>query len=409
MRIAYVVDRFPMISETFVLAQIVGMIDRGHDVRIFAHRRGTSGKEHPLVAQYRLRDITTYAPPAPRSPALRVRAAASAFRDARRAGRCVPAARALNAARFGRAALSLRLLISAAPFLRHDPFDVVHCQFGHLATEMWQLRECGVLQGIVVTSFRGTDAMRVAATRPERFARLFADGEKFLAVSHAVRNKLIEVGCDAGKIEVLRSGIDLHRFGFRGYHSIGTPINVISVGRLAPNKGIDFCIEAVSRLLQDGHKIRYRIIGDGPSRTILEQQVERLGIGDSVQFDGPMDSAGVIEALQSADILVAPSITGPDGQQEGLPNAPKEAMAVGVLVIASAIGGIPELVRDGETGVLVEERDSVAIADAIVALRDAGSSLRPMIDAARELICRDFDICVLNDRLERIYLEQVAG
>ena len=408
MKIAYVVDRFPAISETFVLAQVTGMIDKGHDVHVFARRGPAAQVAHPLVEQYRLREITTYTGIPPTSAFARIRTAARILKSAIEKGQLSGVAKTLNVFRFGRTAFSLRLLITSAPYFDHPNIDVVHCQFGNLATHLWQLRACGALAGALITSFRGTDAMKYAARRPDRFARLFSDGEKFLAVSNAVRGKLIDVGCPGSKIAVLRSGINLERFRFRGRQPFHDPIRVISVGRLAPNKGIEFCIRAIDLLRRRGVDVRYRIIGGGPLRSDLESLVDELGVIDIVEFEGPTASDRVVEALNAADVLVTPSITGLHGEQEGLPNAPKEAMAVGVPVIATPIGGIPELVKEGETGFHIEERDPESIADTILRIRDAGEALDSVIATARELIEREFDIERLNDRLDATYQELVA-
>ena len=386
-----------------MLAQITGMIDKGHDVRVFARRGKTIAVAHPLVERYRLRDITTYTGVPPVSVFARIKIAVGVLRNAWRNGQLAKAVRALNALRFGKSALSLRLLISAAPYFERGEFDIVHCQFGDLATDMWQLRQCGALKGVLVTSFRGTDAMKIAARHPERFARLFSDGEKFLAVSNAVRQKLISAGCPAEKIDVLRSGINLDRFEFRGFQPVQNPLRVISVGRLAPNKGIEFCIRAIRELVGRGVSVEYRIVGAGPLRESLEALVAELELEQVVAFAGATPSDKVIEALRESDVLVTPSVTGPDGEQEGLPNAPKEAMAIGVPVVATRIGGVPELIADRQTGFLIEERDVDAIVECLEYVRDAGQNLMPIVESALTVVQNDFDIEKLNNDLEVTY------
>lgn len=403
MKIAYVVDRFPSISETFVLAQITGMIDKGHDVQVFARRGKQAAIAHPMFERYRLREITTYTGAPPVSLLARIQSAASILAAARRKGQLSKATRALNPFRFGRSALSLRLLIGAAPYFDHEHFDIVHCQFGDLATDLWKLRRCGALTGVLVTSFRGTDAMKIATRHPERFAALFSDGEKFLAVSEAVRKKLILAGCPADKIEVLRSGINLDRFEYRGFQPVREPLRVISVGRLAPNKGLEFCIRAIKKLVDRGVSVTYRIVGAGPLRESLEALVADLGLTETVTFEGAKTSDQVIDVLRQSDVLVTPSITGPDGEQEGLPNAPKEAMAIGVPVIATRIGGVPELIEDRATGFLVDERDVDAIVQCLDYVSDAGQALLPIVESALTVVHQHFDIQKLNDKLEITY------
>ena len=403
MRIAYFVDRFPLISETFVLAQIIGMIDRGHDVRIFANREDASEIRHSTVDRYDLPGKTTYVPFVGRTFFARVLPALRILLHAARTGCLRAALRTLDGFRLGRDAINLKLLLKAAPHLGGQEFDILHCQFGQLATDIPALQRCGVL----VTSFRGTDAMKIASRDPSRFQDLFRSGNVFLCVSRAVAARLECLGCPPEKIRLMRSGIDLSRFAYRGETCIHDPVRVVSIGRLAPNKGLDYGIRAIKHSMGLGHRIEYRLIGDGPAREALQDLVADLDLTDVVIFEGAVDAVRVAAHLREADVLLAPSITGPNGEQEGLPNSPKEAMAIGVPVIATDIGGIPELVADGETGFLVAERDAQALSARLCEVIDAWSGLDRIIKAARLRIEDEFDIRVLNDQLHDVYASLV--
>ena len=403
MKIAYVVEKFPLISETFVLAQIVGMIERGHDVRIFARRRADVRKVHPNVSRYQLVDKTTFAPRPPAVFAKRILPALAALRDAAGSGNLRAAFRALNPVQNGREAASLKLLLHAAPFFRQDGFDVIHCQFGHLGVEIAAIQKCGLIPGRLVTSFRGTDAMKVASRNPTRFRPLFHHDGDVLCVSNAVRDRLISLGCPARKAEVLRSGVDIERFAFRGAQPMHDPLRLLSVGRLAPNKGLEYAISATRMLIDEGQPVEYCLIGDGPSREALEAQAATLGIDHAVRFMGAVDADDVASALLRSDVLLTPSVTGREGEQEGLPNAPKEAMSIGVPVIATGIGGIPELVVHDKTGFLVDEKDAASIADCVRRVVRQWDGLGPLLTAARDAIEREFEINALNDRLEAKY------
>jgi len=133
--------------------------------------------------------------------------------------------------------------------------------------------------------------------------------------------------------------------------------------------------------------------------------VVELDIKSAVTFEGAVDSNRVIEILNESDILVAPSITGPYGEQEGLPNSPKEAMAIGVLAIGTSIGGTPELIVNGVNGYLVREQDAKAIAQCVESAVNDWSSISQLVAAARRTVESDFEINNLNDALEEIYKE----
>jgi colanic acid/amylovoran biosynthesis glycosyltransferase len=404
MRIAYFVDCFPRISETFVLAQITGMMDRGHDVKIFTNQLVQADVQHHFVEQYQLYEKTVVIPWVPRKPVKRLIPAIRGMVDAVRRRSFIPALRALNVLKFGRKALGLSLFIQATGKFEPVNFDIIHCQFGQLGIMVAELRQCSAISGSLVTSFRGTDAMKYASRQPELFSRLFSSGDEFLAVSDAVRRQLIAIGCPANRTHLLRSGIDLDRFSARKSRQLDSPVRLISVGRLAANKGIEYALHAVQMLRNAGIETRYRIFGTGPCEAELVRKAAQLEIESAVTFEGAVSSSCVIEALNDADILVAPSITGPDGEQEGLPNSLKEAMAVGVIAIGTTTGGIPELISDGVSGFLVEEKDAAALAACISSTIDGGENLNQIVAAARRKVESEYDINRLNDELEGTYL-----
>ena len=405
MKIAFFVDRFPLVSETFVLAQIVGMIRRGHDVTIFANKVVDPDVRHPALDQYDLGGRTVERPFVARGVIGRLKQGLPALVARVAAGQVRTALGMLNVFRHGRSGPGMNLLIRADVHLRDSHFDVLHCQFGQLGIEVAQLRECGALQGVLVTSFRGTDAMKLASNNPGRFRHLFAAGDRFLAVSAAVRNRLVELGCPAGKVEIHRSGVDLSVFGYREPVDLHSPVRLVTIGRLSPNKGVEYGLEAVRKLLDGGHSIEYRIIGAGPSRESLAESVRRLDIDSAVRFEGAVGSDKIVEILADADILLAPSITGPHGEQEGLPNALKEAMASGVPVIGTSIGGIPELIEHGVNGFLVAERNADQIAECVKTIIKDRDKMPGILTRARESIESQFDLQRLNIDLEHAYIQ----
>jgi colanic acid/amylovoran biosynthesis glycosyltransferase len=403
MKIAYFVDSFPKLSETFVLAQIIGMIDRGHDVTIYANRLIQSDLHHRAIERYSLLDKTIVLPPVSRRLSVRVIQAISAMIHLVRKGRVSVLIRSLDFSRFGRDAIGLRILVRCGCRFGASEYNVIHCQFGQLGIVALQLKQCGSVSGPLITSFRGTDAMKFASKYPESYKNLFRNGDLFLAVSEAVLRRLIELGCPNERIKLLRSGIDISRFNFRAFKDFGQPVRLVSVGRLAPNKGISYVLEAVNILSESGVQVEYRIVGDGPCRDALLQKVSDLNLDSFVGFEGAVDSDRVIGILRDSDILIAPSITGPDGEQEGLPNSLKEAMAAGVLAIGTSIGGIPELIEHGKNGFLVEEKNAQDIADCVIDAISRRNDVKRIVAAARRKVEAEYEIESLNDVLESTY------
>lgn len=405
MRVAFLVYAFPMLSETFVREQIAGIAERGHEVTIYAlhrdpdralgpddrlERLGLAGRVHYLSA-----------------PPGRLERATQAWRalvDA--AERRTALLGSLNVLRFGRDALGLGLLHRAAALGRQGPqrFDVIHAQFGPLGHIAVRLRELGLWDGAIVTSFRGYDATRLLRERPRRYRAVFREAELLLPVSEALRRRLVDHGARPERTEVHHSGIDCAAFAF-GERRLGPgePLRLLSIARLVPKKGIDDAIRAVARLVCGGIDAVYEVIGDGPERASLERRVDALGLRGRVALLGARAHAEVRARLARAHLLLAPSVTAEDGDQEGIPNALKEAMACGLPVVATRHGGIPELVEDGRAGFLVAERDVAALAERLAWLARHPERWGEMGRAGRARIEAEYDTRRLNEALEDLY------
>lgn len=409
MRIAFLVDAFPAPSETFVLNQIMSAVDRGHKVDIYACS-GSAASRDGRIERYRFDERVRYVG-APRGALRRLHAGATTLV---RAGWRAPAlcTRALNVFRHRRDALTLRLLCAARPFLRDGPrdYDVIHCQFGPLGRLGLRLRQIGALRGALVTAFRGYDATKYLRRYPRAYDELFREGQLFLPVSEALKRVLIAHGADAARIEVHHSGIDCRNFSFQARaRAADEPARVLSIGRLVEKKGVEFAIRAVARLIHAGCALRYDVIGEGELRAPLERLIAELGVQAHVRLLGWRRHGEVASLLGQAHILVAPSVTAADGDQEGIANVLKEAMATGMPVVATRHGGTGELVEEGVSGYLVPERDVAALADRLRALIDHPERWPAMGRAGRAKVEAAFDSRKLNEQLERLYERAVAA
>jgi len=409
MNIAFVVTHFPALSETFVLNQVTGLIDRGHAVDIYADRPGEDSKIHPDVERYGLVARTRYAPRMPANTLARLsKGAALAARHLGTAPGVV--ARALNVFRHGGEALSLKLLYRATPFLPQRPaYDAILAHFGPNGLRALALRDLGVVRGRLVTIFHGSDmSAYLQKYGPRVYDRLFEKGDLFLPISERWKSALLELGCDARKVFVHRMGIDCARFQFRPRElKAGQPARLLSIARLVEKKGIEFAIRAAAQARHRG--FQYDIIGDGPLRPALEKLAADLGVGDRVRLLGWKQQTEVVALLDQAHLLVAPSVTGRDGDQEGIPVAMMEAMAMGLPVLSTRHSGIPELVEDGRSGFLVAERDVQALADRLDSLLSCPERWPAMGEAGRRRVESEFDIDRLNDALVETFRRVLDG
>ena len=398
------VRRFPKLSETFILNQINGLIDAGHEVDIYA---GGSDETvaHEQVHRYDLLARTRY----PDIPDDRLRRAALVPRVLLGTGlwrRPRVLAGALDVASHGRSAASLSLLYTAAMFVDRPPYDVIHCQFGTLAETAVALVDMGATRGRVVVALRGSDLTMPEVTSD--YPAVFERCSLLLPVCEAFGRLLEDMGCERETIRVHRSGIELERFPFEERHrSAGSPTHLVSVARLEEKKGLEVAIDALARVAERGRSVRYTIVGDGSLRESLERRIEARGVGDLARLAGHLPQHEVVELLKTAHVLVAPSVTASNGDQEGIPNVLKEAMAMGMPVVSTWHSGIPELVEDGVSGFLVPERDDLALADRICQLIDRPDAWPAMGAAGRTRVERDYDIRQLNRELVDLY-EQAA-
>jgi colanic acid/amylovoran biosynthesis glycosyltransferase len=424
MRIAFLVGRFPSLSETFVLSQITGLIDRGHDVQLFARRPDPSNVIHEDIGKYRLLDRVTYGgTPSKLLPRL-FRALGLFFTWVFREPRLI--FRTLNVLRFRREASSFKLLFWADAFLRHRQrpggasFDIVQAHFGPNGLLALRLRDLGILppSAKIVTAFHGYDVYRYPAQHGEDVYReLFARGERILPISDLMKGDLIALGCPPDKIIVHHMGTDPCRFRF---HARQPPsdgvVRLVSIARLVPKKGLEFALRAVSelqtRLATDGGqgvRLDYRIVGDGPERPRLAGTIEELGLGNIVSILGWRTHEEVNQLLEESHIVLTPSVTAEDGDREGNPVSLMEALAKGLPVVSTYHSAIPELVRDGVNGYLVPERDVGALADKLHLLVTHPESWAGLGSAGRAIVEAEYATPTLNDRLVNIYQELLRG
>ncbi|MCP4849516.1 MAG: glycosyltransferase family 4 protein [Verrucomicrobiaceae bacterium] len=172
------------------------------------------------------------------------------------------------------------------------------------------------------------------------------------------------------KIRRVYNGIDMLSFSRERKGREGTDVPlVVSVGRLIEKKGFDDLVKSVARLKEiHGQPFRVLIVGDGPMREELEQLIERLGCSDRLQLAGSRNQSEIVEILEEATIFALPCVTEKAGGKDNLPTVIMEAMASGLPCVSTRLAGVPEMVVEGNTGLLTEERDPDAFAHALASL-----------------------------------------
>jgi glycosyltransferase involved in cell wall biosynthesis len=213
----------------------------------------------------------------------------------------------------------------------------------------------------------------------------------FIAASGAIRDILVADGIPAGRVVVVHDGIDVEKIANRQAADLhaeywlphGAPV-IVNVGALVGHKGQKFLIDAMPLVVREVPDARLVIFGEGELRAPLERQVKHLSLEKHVLLPGFRED--VLSLMKSADLFVMSSIT------EGLGSAVLDAMAMGLAVVGTRAGGIPEAVVPGETGELVEPGDPRALAAAIVTLLEDPAKRRAYGEAGRRRVARQFDV-----------------
>jgi colanic acid/amylovoran biosynthesis glycosyltransferase len=429
MRVAVIVNEFPAVSETFVLRHITGLIDAGHDVDIYAAARRPGDCVHGEVAAYGLMDRTRFVD-MPRAAgyweqpvrplrgrtwdpegAGSTRNAVRALRGAPALGRCLARAPRLTAEvldrrRYGYQADSLSAMYRLDTLSRaRGRYDVVHAHYGPIGDAYRFARRLWAAPYVV--QFHGYDVCRWPRENGDRaYERLFAAADAVAVNSRYAADRLARIGCPRDKLRVLAYGVDTTAWSpAPRAQRPGGALRLLTVARLVEKKGLEYSIRAVARLAAARPGVAYDIVGEGPLREPLERLIADLGLGDTVRLHGARDADQVRRLMGRADVFVLSSVVAADGDEEGTPVSLLEAQAAGLPVVATRHAGIPEIVRDGQTALLVAERDVDGLADALERLA-GDSALRARMGAeGRAHVAERNDVAVATRQVLDLYAE----
>jgi colanic acid/amylovoran biosynthesis glycosyltransferase len=208
-------------------------------------------------------------------------------------------------------------------------------------------------------------------------------------------------------VQVMHSALELGETVFS--RDGRQPHRLLSVGRLDAIKGFDVLLPALAILRDRGVPFESIVIGEGEERASLEALREKLGLGDRVTFVGARPQTEVRKAMAESTLMVMPCVVTPEGNADGIPNVLTEAMAAGLPVISTRVSGIPELIDDRVSGRLVDQRDPVALADAIAALLADPAARDAYAKAGRAKVEREFDVRIEAGRLFDCFAKVVHG
>lgn len=353
-KILVVVNQFPCISQQFILELIKELINRGHSINVHSFNQGDNSIVDSDIKLYHLDSCITY-------------------------GKVLP------------------------PL---DSFDIIAVQFGNLAKKVIKQVEKQNYKGKIIVSFRGHDLSKFLQKNPYYYDHdLFSKIDLCLPVCLFFKERLITLGCPSEKIFVHYSGLNFDAFPMKNdEYKIKKIFKIITIARLVEKKGIEYVLRAIALLKKRYPYIHYYVFGDeignSGEKARLKKLVHDLRIDSCVDFCGWKSHNEIIQQLISAHLMVLPSITSQDGDEEGIPNAVKEGMAVGLPVITTQRVG-SELIQDGKSGFLVEEKNYKQLASKIACCIQNQIKSKFLGQKARKIIEQFFDIKKTTALLER--------
>jgi colanic acid/amylovoran biosynthesis glycosyltransferase len=287
--------------------------------------------------------------------------------------------------------------------------------YAHFAPDGYAAMQLAERLGVpLVTALHGFDVtmsdQAIAATRLGREylhgrSGLQKKGALFLSCSAYVRRRGLEVGYPADRTIVHSIGVDVERF--QPPAAGRREKMVLFVGRLVEKKGCASLLEAMAEVQQHSPWVELVVIGGGPLR--VEYEARAAGLGLRCRFLGTQPAAMVREWMARATVFCVPSVVAASGDAEGFGMVFIEAQAMGLPVVSTLSGGIPEAVEHGETGLLVTERDSMALAAALLALIENDELWRRYSAAGRKRVVSQFNLLRQTERLENVFTRLLEG
>jgi colanic acid/amylovoran biosynthesis glycosyltransferase len=295
-----------------------------------------------------------------------------------------------------------------AAALREHRIDLVHAHFGMVGCGVAPV--CRSLRIPLIVTTHGYDVTAVPRRWPAYVAalrRLFDECPFFIVVSEDMKGKLIDLGCRPEKIRVSYLGVPIDEFAFVDRSQRTGPVRFLHAGRLTAKKGVPDLVRAFAQAFPEPGMAVLDIVGNGEEETTVKEMITPCAPANPVNLFGRANQEQIRQHYAQADAFVLNSREAPDGSREGLPISTLEAAATGLPALSTYHAGIPESIRHGETGLLVQEFDQDALVDALRQMADRERRLT-MGHAARAFMEERFALDKCNARLGEMYREAMA-
>jgi colanic acid/amylovoran biosynthesis glycosyltransferase len=373
-RVGYVLKRYPRLSETFIVQEILAREAAGEDIVIASLRQAGDPRFHAAIADVR----------APVTWISELHDHASLLWDALAgADQELPRLRGVLAELLAMPAPDAAQALEVARWAVCQGVTHLHAHFATMATAV--ARAAALLTGIPYSfTAHAKDIFHADVDSAALRAKLH-DAHHVVTISEYNAAWLHKrFGTAAARVHRVYNGLDPEALPWT--NPTDRIPGVAFVGRLVEKKGIPDLVDAVAVLRERGEPVPLQLVGTGPLEVTLHEQVRRLGLDDLVRFHGPLPHAEVATLISHAAVFAAPCVHAADGDRDGLPTVLLEAMALGTPCVSTPVTGIPEAIEHGVTGLLVPERDAFALADAIATLvQDATLRVRLAVAARHKV------------------------
>jgi colanic acid/amylovoran biosynthesis glycosyltransferase len=385
LKIAYVLRLFPKLSESFVLNEIVELLMKGHDIQIYSIGIPTKEVMHEEINEYALLERIHYC-------------------------------------RF-------------MSILKVNSFHLLNHFLKCVILDLWnsEISKIRLKKNLKLAYFATMIEDGGAELIHIHFADMLTDGRKLSKIlnipysltAHAHRDELLEGICDAGsvitisehnkkylnneikinnKIDIIRCGVNLAKFNPQEKLYANGTIKILTVARLVEKKGIEYLIKAIPLVIIEVPNFELTVVGSGELHNYLLSLADKLNISRYIKFKGDIPDSDLKECYKDADIFVLPCIITDNGERDGIPVSIMEAMAMELSVISTNVSGIPELVEDGVSGILLQPKDEKSIASAIVTLSKDRKLRVEMGKAGRKIIEDKFNLKIEVEKLSELFM-----
>jgi colanic acid/amylovoran biosynthesis glycosyltransferase len=390
MNVLYVVEKYPSNTEYFIHNEIEELVKKGFSISVLALRKETAVDETKLRVFYKtfFDQLVGHFYLILKKPALYFECLKKLI---------------------GKSSLNIPLLKNlkyfsiAAGFYyqtRSVGYHHIHAHFSNLPATL-----ADILANLSGKRFSFTGhAHDIYCTNKAELADKL--GKALFAVTCTKFNKDFMTGQNgllAQKLHVVYHGIDIDKWAFKERKSLGDHIKILFVGRLVEKKGAIYLVRAIRQLVEKGIKVQCTIIGGGPELGSLQAFVNENGLNKNIRFTSFLRQEEIRSYFYESDLFVLPCCIDSQGDRDGIPNVIAEAMATGVPVITTSVSGIPELIEDRETGIVVQERAPEQIVEKIISLIANPGLYNQLSVRGREKIETDFWIRKSTEQLIDIF------